>query len=203
MFLTLSLPTHKGKVYFHTRYTYPSPNLPLLVKDLQKAAIKGGDVIVNAGGIKSVQEWHEWQVIQFICQCSQIYRGDKFDKTTQSIVPNDNYRKEVIANKCQCNCIGFSSVHGPHKTSTTCRLSSEVQRCPFLLLIYLSRYSWFLCQVWHRQSLPQIPWHQYISTITYLSPWWWFSPPPQRCLFGKSSQPGNCQSPSSLHQKNG
>ena len=134
----------KGKLYFHPRYTYPSPNLPLLMKDLQKAAFAGGDIIVNGGGVKSSILRQEWQVMRLVCQCSQIYRGKKFNKQTQSIVENDNYRNEAISNKRRCTRVGIMGAHGPHKTSTTRRLSADADRCPFLLPIYQDFWGYFL-----------------------------------------------------------
>jgi len=86
--------THKlshALVSFLPKYSHDKQGRKDLYADISKADIAGGDRLLLWG-----KGCGKNQVMYIRCQCSIVYRGNKVDKESGSIIQRSDYRNDCI-----------------------------------------------------------------------------------------------------------
>ena len=99
----------KGLLYFPPKYPADENGRQQLFDDLRRAAQKGGDCLTlwGKGGGKN-------QSMYIRCQCAALYRGNKVDTSTGSIVARSDYRNTTYCNDGKNNRPGRKGKNGSH-----------------------------------------------------------------------------------------
>ena len=134
--------THKSSkalIYFHPKYTLDDAGKKALYVDLRKAAIHGGDMVTLWG-----RGTGKHQVMYIRCQCAIIYRGNKVDKGTGSIVDRSDYRAATYANDRRNQRSGQKGRNASHRTSIDRRLTKSADACSFSLAVFQDDTGYYL-----------------------------------------------------------
>ena len=128
-----------GLLYFPPKYTHDEKGRLLLFDDLLRAAQKGGDCLTLWG-----KGTGKNQSMYIRCQCGILYRGNKVDTSTGSIVGRSDYRNTTYCNDSKNNRPGRKGINGSHRTDIDRRLSKDTPRCPFSLSVFHDAKDYFI-----------------------------------------------------------
>ena len=126
-------------IFFPPKYTLDDEGRDKLYTDLQLAALAGGDSLTLWG-----RGCGKHQVMYIRCQCAIIYRGNKVDKETGSIIDRSDYRNSTYSNDRKNQRHGQKGRNASHRTASERRLTKHDDRCCFSLAVYKGDTSYYM-----------------------------------------------------------
>ena len=159
--------THKHSnayIYLHPKYSTPAPLDPsdvddtissqppeapikILLRNLQRAAVKGNDCLVSSGRNKYMKRQNKRTdptLLYLRCQCAGIYTGDKVDSASGKRKGRDDYRKSTITKDRKNGRSGKKGKQGSHRTDSVLRFNKSEQYCRFQFSVYQNSHGYYI-----------------------------------------------------------
>ncbi len=126
-------------IYFLPKYAHDQDGRKELYADISRAAHEGGDKLLLWG-----KGCGKKQVMYIRCQCSIVYRGDKVEKETGTIIQRSDYRNSTYTNDRKNQRHGQKGRNGSHRTSIDRRLTKNEDHCSFSLAVYQDTSGYYM-----------------------------------------------------------